>query len=73
MTSPSRPKLIKISEVCEWLCVSKSSIYKWVNDGTFPKPVILGPDEGPKVSASRWREDEIQEWLDNRPRGRADG
>ncbi len=37
---PSRPKLLKIAEVCEWVCVSKSTIYKWVQEGSFPKPLI---------------------------------
>mgnify|MGYP006212359617 FL=1 len=63
-----RSKLLRIGEVSEWLNVSKSTIYKWVNDGEFPNPVVLGHDDG-KRSATRWREDEVSEWLDNRPRG----
>lgn len=68
---PSRPKLLKIAEVCEWVCVSKSTIYKWVQEGSFPKPLILGGDDA-KASASRWLEDEVENWLRNRPRGRPD-
>jgi prophage regulatory protein len=70
MTSPSRPRLLKIAEVCEWICVSRSTIYKWVQEGTFPKPLILGGGEDNKTSASRWREDEVTAWLDQRPRVR---
>lgn len=64
----SRSKLLRVGEVSEWLNISRSTIYKWVSDGEFPQPVVLGQDDG-KRSASRWREDEVLEWLDSRPRG----
>jgi len=64
----SRSKLLKVGEVSEWLNVSRSTIYKWVNEGEFPEPVVLGQDDG-KRSASRWKEDEVIDWLDSRPRG----
>ena len=64
----SRSKLLRIGEVSEWLNISRSTIYKWVNDGEFPEPVVLGQDAG-KRSATRWREEEVQEWLETRPRG----
>ena len=64
----SRSKLLRVGEVSEWLNVSRSTIYKWVHDGEFPEPVVLGQDDG-KRSASRWKEDEVIEWLDSRPRG----
>lgn len=64
----SRSKLLRVGEVSEWLNVSRSTIYKWVHDGEFPEPVVLGQDDG-KRSASRWKEDEVLEWLDSRPRG----
>ena len=64
----SRSKLLRIGEVSEWLNISRSTIYKWVNDGEFPEPEVLGQDDG-KRSATRWREEEVQEWLETRPRG----
>ena len=64
----SRSKLLRIGEVSEWLNISRSTIYKWVNDGEFPESVVLGQDDG-KRSATRWREEEVQEWLETRPRG----
>jgi len=72
MTFPSESKLMRISELTEWLNVSKSSIYKWVSEGTFPKPIILGEENGAKNSASRWVEHEILQWLETRPRGKTD-
>lgn len=62
MTSPSN-NLLRVSEVCRWLNVSKSTIYKWVKDGHFPQPLVLGDH------ASRWQESDIEEWLNSRPRG----
>tara|TARA_R100000655_G_scaffold105903_2_gene154577 strand:+ start:386 stop:595 length:210 start_codon:yes stop_codon:yes gene_type:complete len=64
----SRSKLLKVGEVSEWLNVSRSTIYNWVNEGEFPEPVVLGQDDG-KRSASRWKEDEVVDWLESRPRG----
>ena len=64
----SRSKLLKVGEVSEWLNVSRSTIYKWVNEGEFPEPVVLGQDDG-KRSASRWKEAEVVDWLESRPRG----
>ena len=66
MTAPSN-KMLRIAEISEWLNVSKSTIYKWVKDGNFPKPLILG--DGDRSAASRWMEREVNEWLDSRPRG----
>ena len=64
----SRSKLLKVGEVSEWLNVSRSTIYKWVHEGEFPEPVVLGQDDG-KRSASRWKEDEVVDWVESRPRG----
>lgn len=63
MTSPSDNRLLRIAEVCRWLNVSKTTIYKWVKEGRFPEPIILADH------ASRWREDEVGEWLNSRPTG----
>ena len=44
--------------------MSTSSIYRKVRSGDFPEPVDVG---GGTV---RWREDELLEWLESRPRAR---
>ena len=41
------------------LNLSRSSIYKMIADGTFPKPIRLGR------RAVGWRAEDVQEWLDN--------
>jgi len=45
-------------------------IYKWVSEDIFPQPIYLGPGKGDKNSATRWVEEEVLEWLAQRPRGK---
>ena len=40
--------------------LSRSTIYKWMNEGSFPKPVKLGP------RAVGWREEQIEAWIADR-------
>ena len=54
------------------LGVARSTIYRWVDSGHFPKPVVLGP-ETDKNSSTRWLRTEVEEWLKTRPREKLDG
>lgn len=40
--------------------VSKSTLWRWVREGRFPKPVTLG------VATSAWRASEVAEWIAQR-------
>lgn len=60
-------KYIKVGEVSEMLDVSRSTVYRWVDSGHFPKPFVLGP-ETDKNSSTRWLRSEVEEWLTQRPR-----
>jgi len=51
--------------VSEWINVSHSSIYKWVEQGRFPPPIKLGDDETKRQSA-RWVEEDIEQWIKNK-------
>ena len=63
------PSYVKVGDISEMLGVSRSTIYGWVKEGHFPKPVIFGAHKSDgKVSVSRWSMMEVQEWLDSRPR-----
>lgn len=42
--------------------VSRPTIYRWIKDYGFPKPVKLGPN------ASRWLKEETEQWAQSRPR-----
>jgi prophage regulatory protein len=53
-------KIIKLPEVCERCALSRSSIYAYIQNNKFPKPVRLGE------RAVGWKETEITTWIDSR-------
>lgn len=57
-------KLMKISEISEWLNVSESAIYKWVNEERFPKPIKFGLEAKRKRMSARWTREDIEDWLE---------
>ena len=48
--------LIRISEVCEVVGVCRSTVYRWVSEESFPKPIQIGQ------RAVRWRIDDVEAW-----------
>jgi prophage regulatory protein len=52
--------LIRISEVCELLGLSRSTIYKYIADQIFPTPILIG------VRAVRWKVEQVEAWRDAR-------
>jgi predicted DNA-binding transcriptional regulator AlpA len=71
MTYPSKKghsELLKLSDVTDWLQVSHNWVYQNMKDGDFPKPIQIGSSSR-SSGATRWDRDEIQKWLDSRPRG----
>jgi prophage regulatory protein len=50
-------KLIKLKDVMDITGLGRSTIYKYITEATFPKPVSLG-----KKSVA-WVESEVQEWI----------
>ena len=55
-------QLLKIGQVVEITGLSRSAIYAMMRQGRFPEPVKLA------AKAVRWRESELQAWVDNLPR-----
>tara|TARA_B110000037_G_C16650364_1_gene314313 strand:+ start:266 stop:478 length:213 start_codon:yes stop_codon:yes gene_type:complete len=53
-------KLLKAKQVAEYVNVSKSQIYKLVQQGRLPKPIKLGE------RGSAWLVSEIDDWLQSR-------
>jgi prophage regulatory protein len=49
--------LLTVKDIIAMLKVSKSTIYKWIKDGKFPKPLKFGRN-------SRWTEEMIKEFID---------
>jgi prophage regulatory protein len=53
-------KFLRLKQVKEISGLSRSTIYRFMENGTFPKNVDLGP----RLIA--WRESELKEWFINK-------
>ena len=59
--APDEGRLLRIEEVEVMTGLAKSTIYRLVKEGSFPRPVRVGK------RAVRWREWEVREWIRSRP------
>lgn len=50
-------KFLKLKEVMEMTAMSRSNVYKMMNEGRFPQSVSLG------ARAVAWVESEVQDWI----------
>lgn len=57
-------RLIRLKEVIDSTGLGRSTIYKYIAEGLFPKPVSLGD------RAVAWLESEIQDWVSARVKAR---
>ncbi|MCF7355542.1 AlpA family transcriptional regulator [Vibrio sp. CK2-1] len=53
-------QLIRLKEVIALTSLSRSSIYKFISEGRFPKSVSLGD------RAVAWIKEEVEEWIEAR-------
>lgn len=53
-------KILKIKQVVEVVCISRSSLYTMVKRGDFPKPLKLG------MRSSGWLKTEVDAWISER-------
>ena len=58
-------RILRYREVLQLTSVSRSTIERWGREGTFPKPIKLG--DGPRAAVG-FLSDEIEAWIENRPR-----
>ena len=62
---PEKPlRLLRLKEVKMRVGLGRSTIYRWISDGRFPKPVRLG---GNSVG---WPETAIDMWIMSRSTGK---
>ncbi len=54
-------RALKLKEVIGLISLSSATIYRMISCGEFPRPARVGQ------RATRWRSDEIEEWLASRP------
>jgi len=50
-------KILKLKEVMDCTALSRSTIYKYVSEDTFPKPIPLG------ARSVGWLDSEVEEWI----------
>ena len=62
MKPRSDDRMLKVSELSEFLGIAPSTVYRWVKEENLPKPYEMGE------SAVRWRLSEIEAWLEDRKR-----
>ncbi len=55
-------RVLRLDEVVARVGLSKSTLWRYIDEGDFPPPIKLGP------RASGWIEHEIDEWIASRPR-----
>ncbi len=53
-------KLIKLKDVIAMTSLSKASVYRQMNTGTFPLPIRIGP------RSVSWILSEIEEWIESK-------
>jgi prophage regulatory protein len=55
-TTPAE-RFLRLGDVLERTALSRSTIYKKIQDGKFPPPVKVGP------RAARWKETAVSRWI----------
>tara|TARA_R110001592_G_scaffold116354_2_gene317639 strand:+ start:6115 stop:6312 length:198 start_codon:yes stop_codon:yes gene_type:complete len=58
------PQILRRKEVEKWAGVGRSTLYSWVKEGHFPKPIKLNLKEG-KSAKIGWREEDLMDWFNN--------
>lgn len=58
-------EILRIKDVIRITGLSRTTIWRYIKNGTFPKPISLG---GPGSRCVGWYAHEIQAYLDSRPR-----
>jgi len=53
-------RILRRTDVQKMTGLSRSTIYKWMDKGLFPKAIKLGP------RAVGWPEDHVEAWINNR-------
>ena len=61
-----KDRLLRRRQVEEITSMSRSSIYRLMQEGEFPRPVRVGP------GAVRWKASDLTAWLESRPVARGE-
>ncbi|ASA28997.1 AlpA family transcriptional regulator [Pseudomonas aeruginosa] len=58
-------RIMRLKEVIDTTGLARSTIYKYIADGIFPKPVNLAPAgiDVPSTRAVGWLQGEVEDWI----------
>ena len=56
----AQPRFLRLPEVLNLVGVTRSTLYRWMDAGTFPKQIHLGP------RTIVWNEREVVQWMEDR-------
>jgi prophage regulatory protein len=59
MNEDSLNRLFRITDVASQTSLAKSTIWLWVSQGKFPKPLSLSP------TIKVWRKSDVDAWIDS--------
>jgi prophage regulatory protein len=66
--SPGTPdRILRLPAVLDRTGLSRSSVYRRIQEGTFPKQIALG------ARSAGWRESSVSAWMENPAAYRSDG
>jgi prophage regulatory protein len=57
MTAEGSDRILRIKAVLEMTGLTRSTLYRKIHDGTFPRPLRIAP------RCAGWRESAVQEWM----------
>ena len=60
MNTSKEVQFYRLSQLKKQLSVSRSSIWAWVKNGSFPKPIKLGK------KCTAWNADDVHAWVQSR-------
>jgi prophage regulatory protein len=60
MLQTNNIQFYRLSQLKQQLSVSRSSIWSWVKQGTFPKPIKLGKN------CTAWNAEDVHAWVEKR-------
>lgn len=63
MSEVNISKVLKFKDLFRYIPLSRSSIWRRIQEGNFPKPINLGSTKS-KNSAKGWLESDIVAWLE---------
>ena len=53
-------RILRVKPVCEKLGVARTTLWRWTQQGHFPKAIILGPN------TRGWLESDVNAWIESR-------